>query len=83
MSYQVGDYLAVLPLNSDESVKRVVQHFGLPWDAIITVKKAGATMLPVNSPLPISEVLRGYVELSEPASRKVCSIVLCPQQKLT
>jgi cytochrome P450/NADPH-cytochrome P450 reductase len=76
MSYQVGDYLAVLPLNSDESIKRVMQRFSLPWDGIITVKSSGATSLPLNSPLPVSEILKGYVELSEPANRRVSPAIV-------
>lgn len=71
VTYQVGDYLAVLPLNPEETVKRVIQQFGLPWDGIITVTNSGATLLPANEPLPISSLLKGYVELNQPATRRV------------
>ena len=72
--YQCGDYLAVLPLNSDESVRRVMKHFQLPWDATITVKSAGLSTIPSNTPLSIYDVLRSYVELAQPATRKTLKL---------
>ena len=72
--YQCGDYLAVLPLNSDESVRRVMKHFQLPWDATITVKSAGPSTIPSNTPLSIYDVLRSYVELAQPATRKTLKL---------
>jgi cytochrome P450 / NADPH-cytochrome P450 reductase len=70
MTYQTGDYLAVLPLNPESSVKRVTQKFNLPWDGIVTIKDAGATILP-EAQFSLSKLLRGYVELQEAVSRKV------------
>jgi cytochrome P450/NADPH-cytochrome P450 reductase len=85
MTYQVGDYLAVLPLNPEENVKRVIQRFSLPWDAIMTITNPGTTTLPTNTPLPVSELLKGYVELSEPATRRVspCFYPLSLYRQLT
>jgi cytochrome P450/NADPH-cytochrome P450 reductase len=71
MSYSVGDYLAVLPINPEATVRSVIKQFGLPWDAVITITDGGATILPVGVTISVSELLRGYVELSQPASRKV------------
>jgi cytochrome P450 / NADPH-cytochrome P450 reductase len=71
MSYNVGDYLVVLPTNSDDQVHRVMKKFSLPWDSVISITKRGSTTLPVNAPLPVSEILKGYVELSQPASLRV------------
>jgi cytochrome P450 / NADPH-cytochrome P450 reductase len=71
MSYHVGDYLVVLPLNPDDQVKRVVKRFSLPWDSVISISGEGSTILPTSTPLPLVELLKGYVELSEPATRKV------------
>jgi cytochrome P450/NADPH-cytochrome P450 reductase len=71
MTYHAGDYLSVLPLNPEESVRRVVDRFGLPWDGVITIKKGIATTLPVDQPVSLFELLRGYVELAQPATRKV------------
>lgn len=78
MTYECGDYLAVLPLNSEKSVKRVMAHFGLPWDAVVTVKATGPSIIPKNVPLSAFDVLRSYVELSQPATKKVLyQIQLC------
>lgn len=71
MSYNVGDYLVVLPLNPDDQVRRVVKRFSLPWDSVISISGEGSTILPTSTPLPLVELLKGYVELSQPATRKV------------
>lgn len=72
-SYECGDYLAVLPLNPNEAVERVMSHFKLPWDTVITLKGTGPSTIPTNTPLSVHDVLRGYVELSQPATKKVRS----------
>jgi cytochrome P450 / NADPH-cytochrome P450 reductase len=73
MTYETGDYLAVLPLNPEDSVRRVIKRFDLPWDATITITDAAATVLPINLPLSVSDLLKGYVEILQPATRKVTS----------
>jgi cytochrome P450/NADPH-cytochrome P450 reductase len=70
-TYECGDYLAVLPLNPDKLVRRVMAHFHLPWDAVITMKTTGPSVIPCNVPLSVYDVLRSYVELSQPATKKV------------
>ena len=75
---QCGDYLAVLPLNSQEAVRRLMKHFALPWNATMTLKTAGPSFLPTGVPLPIFDVSRGYVELSQPRTKKVVSISAFP-----
>jgi cytochrome P450/NADPH-cytochrome P450 reductase len=72
-TYECGDYLAVLPLNPEKLVRRVMAHFHLPWDAVITLKTTGPSTIPSNIPLSVYDVLRSYVELSQPATKKVCS----------
>lgn len=71
MSYECGDYLAVLPLNSEVRVRQVLAHFGLPWDTTITLQTSGPSSIPPNTPLSAFDVLRSYVELSQPATKKV------------
>ena len=71
MSYNAGDYLAVLPMNPNETVHRVLTRYSLPWDAIIRIKDGSPNSLPVNTALSIYDVLKGYVELSQPATRSV------------
>ena len=70
MEYEAGDYLAVLPLNPDESVKRVLARYSLPWDAVVTVKSGGPVHLPCNKPVSVFDLLKGFVELSHPATKK-------------
>ncbi len=69
-SYECGDYLAVLPMNPHEVVQRVMSHFKLPWDTVITLKTTGPLTIPTNTPLSVYDVLRGYVELAQPATKK-------------
>lgn len=71
MTYKVGDYLAILPLNNSKTVHRVLKHYGLPWDAMMTIKAGANTTLPTGHPISAMDVLSGYVELSQPATRKV------------
>ena len=63
-TYECGDYLAVLPLNLDKLVRRVMAHFHLPWDLVVTVKTTGPSTIPCGVPLSVYDVLRSYVELS-------------------
>lgn len=70
MTYQAGDYLAVLPINPLPTISRVLRRFALPWDAMMTIKKGAPTTLPTEQTLSLTAVLGAYVELSGPASRK-------------
>ena len=78
--YRAGDYLAVLPMNPLVTVHRVVKHFRLPRDATITVDSE-QTSLTRGTPLLVYDLLCSYVELSQPATRRVslfrgCSMLL-------
>jgi len=70
MTYESGDYLAVLPLNPLESVGRAQRHFKLSNDATIMIKPGAATFLPTGVPLSVTDLLRGFVELGLSATRK-------------
>lgn len=76
-TYECGDYLAVLPLNPDKLVRRVMAHFHLPWDAVVTLRTTGPSTIPTNVPLSVYEVLRSYVELSHPATKKASNHNVC------
>ncbi|KAK0200256.1 fatty acid hydroxylase [Desarmillaria ectypa] len=54
MTYRAGDYLSVLPQNPPRDVK-----FSAP----------GTTLLPLGERVPLSSVLSGFVELSQPAAK--------------
>lgn len=71
MTYNVGDYLAVLPINPVKTVKRVLRRFGLPWDSVVTIKPGKNTTLPTAVPVSVFDLLSSYVELSQPATKKV------------
>lgn len=70
LTYTAGDYLAVLPLNPREYVRRVMTHFNLPWDGQMTIKPGSATSLPTGKPVGIFDLLQGYVEVSQPATKQ-------------
>ena len=70
LTYEAGDYLALLPVNDMRAVSRVLKHFHLPWDTVMTLKKGAHTTIPTETEIPVSSVLASYVELSTPATRK-------------
>lgn len=72
LTYQTGDYLAVLPINPPETVNRAMRRFSLAWDSTITITADGRTTLPTNTPVRAYDVLSSYVELSQPATKRVC-----------
>lgn len=71
LSYSAGDYLAILPTNPAASVNRVLKHFNLSEETVVTInaKASNATTLPTGRPVELKQVLSGYVELSQPASK--------------
>ena len=73
MSYQPGDYLAVLPVNPKENVHRAMRRFGLARDAHITITAKGQTSLPSNESVSAYDILSSYIELAQPATKRVCS----------
>ncbi|KAK8116412.1 uncharacterized protein PG998_004693 [Apiospora kogelbergensis] len=80
VSYSSGDYLTVLPLNPEDTVRRVVKRFGLPWDGIITINKSGSTTLPTGKSVSIFDLLRGYVEIGQPVTRKDLELIAASTQ---
>ncbi|KAK2055333.1 cytochrome P450 [Colletotrichum caudatum] len=68
--YTAGDYMAVLPHNSKDTVARVMRRFHLSWDSHAVIKASGPTTLPTDVSTPVSDVLSSYVELCQTASRK-------------
>ncbi|TVY32846.1 Bifunctional cytochrome P450/NADPH--P450 reductase [Lachnellula subtilissima] len=70
MSYKVGDYLAVLPINNQKNIRRVLKWANLPWAAMLTIESGTNTTLPTGHPISAMDVLGAYVELSQPATRK-------------
>jgi len=74
MTYRSGDYLAVLPINPAESVQRAMRRFHLAWDSNVTIEAEGQTRLPTDLPVPVYDILASYVELAQPATKRVGSL---------
>ncbi|KAK4188550.1 cytochrome P450 [Podospora australis] len=72
VEYSSGDYLAIQPFNPRESVRRVLNHFGLHPDALVTV--SGTTKEHLKShnggPILVYELITARVELANPASQR-------------
>ncbi|CEI42202.1 unnamed protein product [Fusarium venenatum] len=68
--YAVGDYLAVLPVNPQEVVRRALRRFRLPIDAHLEISSSTPTTLPTDTSVSALDVLSSYVELSHPATKR-------------
>ena len=71
MTYECGDYLAVLPMNSEEVVQRIMARFNIERDSTMVVRGQKLGALPIGTPMLVRDVLKGCVELSDPASKQV------------
>ncbi|KAJ6505385.1 fatty acid hydroxylase [Mycena sanguinolenta] len=70
MTARAGDYIAILPQNPARDVHRALAHFGLSNEEEVVLTSVGPTSLPIGKPVKLSEVLAGYVELSQPATTR-------------
>ncbi|WAO87403.1 Bifunctional cytochrome P450/NADPH--P450 reductase [Fusarium falciforme] len=68
--YTAGDYLAVLPINPQEVVRRALRRFKLPMDAHLEISSSTPTVLPTDTSVSALDVLSSYVELSQPATKR-------------
>lgn len=75
-TYRAGDYLAILPTNPMETVSRVLKRFNLTTDTYVRITSNTDTFLPTNHPVSAFDVLSGYVELSQPISRKQLEFII-------
>lgn len=71
MTYDCGDYLAILPQSPEVTVRDILAHFKLPLDATIILGSKIFSPLPLGISLSIAELLREYFELSQPATQRV------------
>jgi cytochrome P450/NADPH-cytochrome P450 reductase len=71
VSYRAGDYLAVLPENEADLVRRAAVRFQLSPDDTIVVHRTRETssVLPVDRPITVGQLLARFVELKAPATR--------------
>ncbi|KAI0693861.1 bifunctional P-450/NADPH-P450 reductase [Cerioporus squamosus] len=75
MTYRTGDYLAILPVNPDQVVRRAVVRLGLSAEQEIEINSVGPTSLPAKKPITIYNLLSGYVELQQPATTRDLDIL--------
>ena len=73
-TYRAGDYFGVLPLNPPENIQRVMKRFDLPFNAAIKLGSSTMSAIPINLWIAAHDVLQGYVEFGQAASRKVCYV---------
>ncbi|EUC54437.1 cytochrome P450 family:NADPH-P450 family reductase [Rhizoctonia solani AG-3 Rhs1AP] len=76
MTYQAGDYLAILPLNPPEYVHRVLSRFKVSPEQQIMINATGPTNLPAGKQVSLVEVLGGFVEIGQPATKRNISTLL-------
>ncbi|CAE6503919.1 unnamed protein product [Rhizoctonia solani] len=76
MTYQAGDYLAILPLNPPEYVRRVLARFRMSPEQEIMLNAHGPTTLPTGRPVGVSEVLSGFVEIGQTITKRNISTLL-------
>lgn len=69
VTYQSGDYLAILPTNPDQTVRRALRRFNLHPDDLLTITGRGRN-LPLDTPVSAHELLSGFVELGQPATKR-------------
>lgn len=71
MTYHTGDHMGILPLNSLETLRRVLTRYNLDpgFYVTITTGATGTSYLPIDTPVPLLEILANGVELQDAASR--------------
>jgi cytochrome P450/NADPH-cytochrome P450 reductase len=76
-TYHTGDHLGILPVNSIESIQRVLFHYNLDPGFYITIAKSakGTSYLPVDTSMPLLEVLASRVELQDVATRSQIQVL--------
>lgn len=86
MTYQTGDHLAIMPTNPPATVQRALNRFQLMPDDLVTVTGTTLAGLPEGIPLAAAELLGGFVELSQTATRKALGTLIqatrCPPEHM-
>ncbi|KAL9124185.1 MAG: hypothetical protein Q9217_006463, partial [Psora testacea] len=76
MTYNPGDYLAILPMNPVTLIKSIMARFGLAWDTTILIPSSQHTSLPKERALSVHDLLSAYVELNSLATQKHISTLI-------
>lgn len=87
MTYQEGDHLGILPANSQENVKRILQRYRLNENdqVILTATGRSTTHLPLDRPVSLHDLLTYSVEVQDAATRaqirELAAFTICPPHK--
>jgi cytochrome P450 / NADPH-cytochrome P450 reductase len=87
VSYEAGYHLGVLPHNGEALVRRVLERFELPDDALMRIRNntGSKTFLPVNQPVSATTLLSRYLDLQDVARRSDIQVLAeyteCPPEK--
>ncbi|KAB5590413.1 Cytochrome P450 family protein [Ceratobasidium theobromae] len=76
MSYQTGNYLAILPTNPPEYVRRVLARFKVSPEQQAIFSAIRPTTLPIGKPVNISDILYGFVEIGQSITKRNISTLL-------
>lgn len=77
MTYDVGDYLEVLPRTTRQDVNRIMAVLGLDEDSTLTIDdRRESSKLPTGIPVAAREIFGSYLELNQPATVNVCDPLL-------
>ncbi|MBV9170697.1 MAG: cytochrome P450 [Chloroflexi bacterium] len=85
-SYQVGDYLGVLPRNDPALVRRVAERFHLTPETRVRIanNSTSKTFLPVGESVDLAALLGTYVDLQDVARRSQIQVLVayseCPPE---
>ncbi|GAB6438644.1 MULTISPECIES: bifunctional cytochrome P450/NADPH--P450 reductase [Bacillus] len=86
-TYQEGDHLGVLPINSQKNVNRVLKRFGLNGKDQVILSASGRSVnhIPLDSPVSLFDLLSYSVEVQEAATRaqirEMVAFTACPPHK--
>ncbi|MBF8191315.1 cytochrome P450 [Nonomuraea sp. K274] len=69
VTYAAGDHVAVFAKNDPELVEWALRCLRVPRDQVVRLRAAGATHLPVDTPVTAGLLLTEFAELQEVATR--------------
>ncbi|MFI6501232.1 cytochrome P450 [Nonomuraea typhae] len=87
VAYRTGDHLAVLPENPAEPAERAAARFGLDLAQPVRLRAARRTrtLLPLDTPVTVGELLTGFLELRRPATGRQLDVLTahtrCPHTR--
>ncbi|CUA67147.1 NADPH-ferrihemoprotein reductase [Rhizoctonia solani] len=70
VTYRAGDYSSILPLNPPEYVRRCLARFNLSPEQQVILDISDPTTLPAGKAMSISELLSGFIELGQAATKR-------------